>query len=44
MFVLDAKGVFEPRFEFPSKVKAKGAFFVKQHNDTITKDNYKVPG
>ncbi|EGD79180.1 outer dynein arm heavy chain beta [Salpingoeca rosetta] len=41
VFLLDAKGVFQPLFEFPSKVKAKGAFFIKQGADTITKDNYK---
>jgi len=43
VFTLDAKGGFEPSFQFPSKLKSKGAYFLKPHDDmAINKDNVKV--
>ncbi|EDQ88776.1 outer dynein arm heavy chain beta [Monosiga brevicollis MX1] len=40
VFTLDAKGVFEPSFDFPAKLKAKGAYFLKPREDfVVNKDN-----
>jgi hypothetical protein len=42
-FVLDAKGGLEPTYSFPSKMSAKGVYFMKPMPDmVITKDNINV--
>ena len=43
VFAVDAKGGFEPLLQFPGKLKAKGAYFLKPQEDmAVTKDSVKV--
>lgn len=43
VFSVDAKGGLEPSYEFPSKLRSKGAYFLKPARDmAVTPDNVKV--